>query len=333
MFSGGLDSVVAAHLLKEQGLEVIALHFVLPFYSGIGRSEREVQKYAEKLGVSLRIEEEGEEFLEMIKDPSFGYGKNANPCVDCRIHRVMKAKKIMEEKDAVCLATGEVTGQRPMSQRMDCLYKIERLSGLKGKLLRPLSAKLLEPTDAEVAGIIDRDKLLDISGRSRKVQLEYARKYGLSHASPAGGCLLTNSQTAVRFNDLAAHSPDFSLFDFKLIAWGRHFRTSSSYKLVVSRNESENDVLEKLFSSGMYLFGLRDVPGPLALGTGEPTEKELWFSASVVARFSKARKEKSVAVWAESGGGKRILEVEPASEVDLKDCRINSSEIEAVSKY
>lgn len=327
MFSGGLDSVIASHLLKEQGLEIVALNFVLPFYSGIGRTDREVKKHAEKLGVRLRMEEEGEEFLDMIKDPSFGFGKNANPCVDCRIFRLAKAKQIMEEEGAVCLATGEVVGQRPMSQRMDCLYKVERLSGLKGKLLRPLSAKLLTPTDVEQAGIVDREKLLGISGRSRKVQLAYARQHGLSHASPAGGCLLTNTETAVRYNDLAAHDPDFTLSDFKLIAWGRHFRTSPDFKVIVSRNESENDVLEKLFSPGMYLFSLRDVPGPLALGVGEPTEEDLRFGASAVVRFSKAKKEKGVSVQIDSDDESMLLEVEAADEEKLNSYRVIRSAV------
>ncbi|MFP4014330.1 MAG: hypothetical protein ACLFVQ_09620 [Chitinispirillaceae bacterium] len=330
MFSGGLDSVIAAHLLKEQGLEVVALNFVLPFYSGIGRTDREVKTHAEKLGVRLRMEEEGEEFLDMIKEPSFGFGKNANPCVDCRIYRLAKARQIMEEENAVCLATGEVVGQRPMSQRMDCLYKVERLSDLKGKLLRPLSAKLLTPTDVEQAGIVDREKLLCISGRSRKVQLAYARQHGLSHASPAGGCLLTNTETAVRYNDLIENNPDFALSDFKLIAWGRHFRTSPYFKVIVSRNESENDVLEKLCSSGMYLFSLRDVPGPLALGVGEPTEADLRLGASAVVRFSKVRKEKNVAVMVGSGGKKRILEVGSAGEEELENIRVSSSRTRVV---
>lgn len=325
MFSGGLDSVVAVHLLKEQGLDVTALHFVLPFYSGLGRTDWQVKKYAEKLGVTLRIEEEGEEFLEMIKDPSFGFGKNANPCVDCRIHRLMKAKKIMEEEGAVCLATGEVAGQRPMSQRMDCLHKVERLAGLKGKLLRPLCAKLLPPTDAENAGIIDRSRLLEISGRSRKMQLEYAKAHGLSHATPAGGCLLTNIETGVRFNDLSQYDPQFTLADFKLIAFGRHFRSSSQYRTIVSRSESENEMLEKLYTPEMHMFSLQDIPGPLAIGAGDPTESELLFSASTVVRFSKVRNETNVKVVVEKAGQKRIVETGAALDEELDRCRISSA--------
>jgi len=324
MFSGGLDSVMAAHLLKEQGLCVTALHFVLPFYSGIGKSFNLVEKYAADLGVPLRIEEEGEEFLEMIRSPKFGFGKNANPCIDCRIDRLKRAAKIMDEMGAVCLATGEVAGQRPMSQKMHCLHKIERFSGLKGKLLRPLSAKLLEPTEVELSGIVDREKLLGISGRTRAVQLAYSAKHGLSHSPPAGGCLLTNIETGVRFNDLAAHNPQFTLADFKLLAYGRHFRTSPKYRVIVSRHENENEVLEQLYMPEMYKIFLRDTLGPLAVGVGEPDEDELRFSASAVMRFSKVRSENQAAVIIERDGRNSVLNVNTAEEHELDKYRVTS---------
>jgi tRNA U34 2-thiouridine synthase MnmA/TrmU len=351
MFSGGLDSVIAVHLLKSQGLNVTALHFVLPFYSGLDRKPTQVQAYADALGVPLRIEEEGEEFLEMVRDPRFGYGKNANPCVDCRAHRVTKAARVMEELGAACLATGEVVGQRPMSQKLYTLQRIENITGLKGKLLRPLSAKLLAPTDAETVGIVDREKLLDISGRSRVVQLAYAKKHGLIHASPAGGCLLTNIETGARFNDLAAHDPNYSLADFKLLAYGRHFRMSSGYRVIVSRDEGENVALEKISGAVLaplpestpaavsvltqtpnrdtLLFYLRGALGPLALGLGVPSESELRLSAAAVARFSKLRGEEKaeVAVCGNVNGSEinRALEVRPASDAELDGFRVSSS--------
>jgi len=324
MFSGGLDSVIAAHLLKEQGLQVTALHFVLPFYCGVGKSFNQVEKYAADIGVPLRIEEEGEEFLDMIRSPKFGFGKNANPCIDCRIYRLMKARQIMEETGAVCLATGEVVGQRPMSQKMNSLRKVEKLSGLKGKLLRPLSAKLLEPTDVELSGIVDREKLLDISGRTRAVQLAYAAKHGLSHSAPAGGCLLTNVETGTRFNDLASYNSSFSLADFKLLAYGRHFRTSPKYRVIVSRNEGENEVLEKLYRPDMYKIFLRDTLGPLALGIGSPDEDELRFGAGAVMRFSKVRNENSAAVIVERDGVSRVLDVKAVMEDELDRYRVIS---------
>jgi len=334
MFSGGLDSVMAVHLLKSQGLDVTALHFVLPFYAGLDKNPEQVQTYAAALGVPLRIEEEGEEFLAMIRDPEFGFGKNANPCIDCRIHRLKKAARIMEEMGAVCLATGEVAGQRPMSQKLYMMRRIEKLSGLAGKLLRPLSAKLLDSTEAEVAGIIDREKLLDITGRSRSVQLAYAKEHGLMHSSPAGGCILTNIETGARFNDLAANNPEYSLADFKLLAYGRHFRTSPEYRVIVSRDEGENDALEKILAlastlksasvltteaglmqgpastvtegrkstpvsasaPNMVQMYLRDALGPLALGIGDPEESDLQFAASAVVRFSRMRSAEKAAV-------------------------------------
>jgi len=246
MYSGGLDSTIAIHLLKSQGLDVTALHFRMPFNVGVGTLPLEVMGYADALGVPLRVEEEGEDFVDMVRSPQFGYGKNANPCIDCRIHRLKKAAKIMEETGAVCLATGEVAGQRPMSQKIYTMMRIEKHAGLKGKLLRPLSAKLLPPTEAEIAGIIDREKLLDISGRSRAVQLAYSKQYGLQHGSPGGGCLLTNVETAARFNELMAHDPQFTLEEFKLLAYGRHFRRPSGYRVIIARDGDENDRIEKI---------------------------------------------------------------------------------------
>jgi tRNA U34 2-thiouridine synthase MnmA/TrmU len=338
MFSGGLDSTIAVHLLKSQGLEVTALHFVLPFYSGLGRRPAQIEAYADALGVPLRVEEEGEEYLAMIRNPKFGFGKNANPCVDCRIHRLTKAGRIMEETGAACLATGEVAGQRPMSQKIDTLRKVEKLAGLKGKLLRPLSAKLLPPTEAEEAGIVDREKLLDISGRSRAVQLAYAKEYGLSHSSPAGGCLLTNIETGVRFDDLVSHDPAYSLADFKLLAYGRHFRTSPEYRVIVSRDGDENEAIEKIgasapASANTVRFLLRDAPGPLALGIGKPGEFDLLFGASALVRYSKLRAagRAAVIVGGRIGGDEinRVLEVKAAEESELDKYRVSSSNIKS----
>jgi len=296
MFSGGLDSVTATHLLKSQGLQIKALHFLLPFYSGLGRSYKEVRRYADSLGVPIRIEEEGEEFLDMILDPAFGYGKNANPCMDCRIARLKKAAKIMEEEGASFIATGEVIGQRPMSQRMECLHTIEKRANLQGILLRPLSARLLPPTKVEEQGLVDRERLLAISGRSRKVQLEYAREHGLIHDSPAGGCLLTHADPARRFNELVSMNQKISLNDFKLLAWGRHFRLSPLCKVIVSRNESENGVLEKIVTSDDYFMYMDEIPGPVAILRGICTEDEISSAASVLVRFSKARNSGMVKV-------------------------------------
>jgi tRNA U34 2-thiouridine synthase MnmA/TrmU len=359
MYSGGLDSTIAIHLLKSQDLDVTALHFRMPFNVGVGTSPLEVMGYADALGVPLRVEEEGEDFVDMVRSPQFGYGKNANPCIDCRIHRLKKAAQIVEEEGAVCLATGEVAGQRPMSQKIYTLMRIEKHAGLKGKLLRPLSAKLLPPTEAETAGIINREKLLDISGRSRAVQLAYSKQHGLKHGSPGGGCLLTNVETAARFNDLAAHNPQFTLEEFKLLAYGRHFRRPSGYRVLVARDGDENDSIERICRLAelpgvsapwfdvserdvpispvstqgsskrmprIHLFYLRDTTGPIAVGLGEPDESDLQFSAAAAVRFSRLRGEARAAVAVSGEGGiARIIETAPATEEELDKYRICSA--------
>jgi tRNA-uridine 2-sulfurtransferase len=356
MYSGGLDSTIAVHLLKSQGLDVTALHFRMPFNVGIGTSPNEVMGYADALGVPLRVEEEGEDFVDMVRNPRFGYGKNANPCIDCRIHRLKSAAKIMEETGAVCLATGEVAGQRPMSQKIYTMMRIEKHSGLKGKLLRPLSAKLLPPTEAEEAGIIDREKLLDISGRSRAVQLAYSKQYGLQHGSPGGGCLLTNVETAARFNELMAHNPQFTLEEFKLLAYGRHFRRPSGYRVIIARDGDENDRIERICRLAelpgisapwmdvskkrdvptpnqnaskqmpkISLFYLRDTTGPIAVGLGDPDESDLQFSASAVVRFSRLRGKDRAAVAVCGDGVDRMIETVAAGEEELDRCRICST--------
>ncbi len=322
MFSGGLDSVIAAHLLKNQGLQIKALHFVLPFYSGLGGSYKEVRRYADALEIPIRIEEEGEEFLDMVLDPDFGYGKNANPCMDCRIERLKKAEKIMKEEGASFIATGEVVGQRPMSQRMDCLHRIEKRANLKGVLLRPLSARLLPSTIVETQGLVDRERLLAISGRSRKVQLEYAREYGLIHDTPAGGCLLTHADPARRFNELVSQNQEIFLNDFKLLAWGRHFRLSSSCKVIVSRNESENNILEKIVAAEDYYMYMSEIPGPVAILRGICTDDEISAAASVLVRFSKARNTGKVKVKVFHKESTFLKEVESANDQYCQALRI-----------
>ena len=323
LFSGGLDSVCATHLLLSQGLKLKALHFVLPFYSGLGMPHGQVRAAAGKLGVPLQIIEEGEEYLTVVKNPVFGFGKNANPCVDCRIHRLSAAKKIMEAEGASFIATGEVVGQRPMSQRMDCLHKIENHAGLKGYLIRPLSAKLLPPTVAEEKGIINREKLLSIAGRGRKEQLAYARSHGLVHGTPAGGCTLTNERTAERFNDLIRFTPDFDLEDFRLIAYGRHFRLSPACKLIVGRDDADNIALAAVASPADSLLYLPDgIPGPLGILRGAPVQEFTSKAASLFARYTKFRNEKSCSVILKSSGDEQTIEALPATDEECARLRI-----------
>jgi tRNA-specific 2-thiouridylase len=323
MFSGGLDSVCATHLLLSQGLKLKALHFVLPFYAGLGMHFEPVKAAAEKLGVPLEIIEEGEEYLAVVKNPAFGFGRNANPCVDCRIYRLGRAKRIMEAESASFIATGEVVGQRPMSQRMDCLHKIENHAGLKGYLLRPLSAKRMPPTLAEQKGLVCREKLLSISGRGRKEQIAYAKRFGLVHGTPAGGCILTNEKTADRFNDLVRHKPDYDLEDFKLLARGRHFRLSPSCKLIVGRDDPDNTALEKIASVADGLLYLPDsIPGPLGVLRGDSIQEFKAESASILSRYTKFRDEKSCRVVFKYMDKEEIIAALPATEEECDRLRI-----------
>lgn len=289
MFSGGLDSTIVAHLLKSQGVKIKALHFVLPFYSGVGFPHNKIKESAESLNVPLQIVEEGSEYLDMIRNPYFGFGKNANPCVDCRIHRLQKAKKIMELEGASFIATGEVAGQRPMSQGFNTMNAIEKRAGVKGLLLRPLSAQLFPPSQAEINGIIDREKMLNWSGRGRFAQLEYAKKHNLKYASPAGGCILTTVDSSRRFHEYAASTSDLNLNDFKLLAYGRHFRISPATKFIVSRNETENSILLQVLSSDNTYLQMVDSTGPVGIVRGKYTEKELTLCGTILSRFSKEK--------------------------------------------
>lgn len=321
MLSGGLDSMMTAHILKNQGLKLLALHYVLPFYSGLGFNHRQIKAYAEQLGIPLRIEEEGEEYLAMIKSPEFGYGKNANPCLDCRIHRLVKAKSIMHEVGASFIATGEVIGQRPKSQRLECLHLIEHRTGLDGRLLRPLSALLLPETIPEKQGLVDRSKLMDLHGRNRKPQLAYAKANGLRHNPPAGGCLLTNEGPSQRYLVLSEKYPDFDFTDFRLVAYGRHFILNPDCRLVVARDDRENDILELIIGKDDCQVDLTDIPGPLGILRGTFGEAEMRKAASFVARYSRARNNASVKVKVfRTTGEIHFFDVAPALPQECEAC-------------
>ena len=207
LISGGLDSVLAARVVMEQGFEVVGLYFTTAFSKSFGKEQgTPAARVSKAIGMELRVMDLGQEYIDLIRNPKHGYGKNINPCIDCKIFMLSKARAVMDELGAPFIITGEVLGQRPMSQRLDTLNVIERDSGLKGLILRPLSAKLLLPTKAELEGIINRERLLDISGRSRNPQLKLAEKYGITgYSTPAGGCLLTDENFADKLRDLFAH--------------------------------------------------------------------------------------------------------------------------------
>ena len=312
MFSGGLDSTLAAKVLLEQGIAVEAANFttVLSKRQTPG-SESAAKRMADKLAVKLHEIDISEEQLAIVKSPRFGHGSSMNPCIDCHILMARKAKVLMEETGAAFVATGEVLGQRPMSQRRQALMLVERESGLPGLLLRPLSAKLLEPTIPEQQGLVDRGKLLGICGRSRKPQMELAAQYGITdYPSPAGGCILTEKSFGNRLRDLLEHEPDAGLDEVELLKCGRHMRLDDGVKVIVARNEEECQWLES-HRGTMATFTATDFPGPLVLATPEITFERAGVVAAITASYGKGKDKDTVRVLWKEGETETVVEVEP----------------------
>ncbi len=260
LLSGGLDSILAVKILQKQDIEVTGISFVSFFFNA-----DLAQKAAKELKIELKIVDFSDEHLAMVKNPGHGYGKAINPCIDCHILMLKKARQIMEKEKFDLVATGEVLGERPMSQNRQALELIEKESGLKSYLLRPLSAKLLEPTIPEEKGLVNRDKLLDISGRSRKKQMALAKQWRIKeYPTPAGGCCLTDLQFAERFKQLLAFWPDCQGSDVLLLKLGRHFWIEDNL-IVVGRNEAENKQIKEMAQKGDVLIEAKKFPGPSIL--------------------------------------------------------------------
>ena len=325
MLSGGLDSILAIKLMQEQGIEVQAVNFSIDFCACIMQNgENVATKAAKMLGVSIKVMDVTEEYLIVLKNPKHGYGANINPCIDCKIFMLKKAKEMMQECGASFIITGEVLGERPMSQRLDALNIITRDAGLKGLLLRPLSAKLLDPTIPEKEGAVDRSKLLDISGRSRKPQFALAKQYGIKeYPNPAGGCLLTDPGFTNRVKDLIKYD-SLAAADLKLLTVGRHFRLSPSAKLAVGRDQDENGALEALAKPKDIFFKLKDHQGPLAVLRGDHDEGVLSLGASVTAYHSKFRNKASLNVnyWSPGSEEKQTITVKPAAADEVEKLRL-----------
>ena len=288
LLSGGLDSALAIHLVKRQGIEVTALHFA-SFFSPLDLTKEDspVQILAKNLGVPLIVMQKGDDFVELIRNPRYGLGKNLNPCIDCRIYTFVRAKKLMEDMGASFIVTGEVAGQRPMSQRKNTMRLIDKRSGCEGLVLRPLSAKILPATIPETQGLVDRERLLGVTGRGRKTQLALAAELGLTgYSPPAGGCLLTDPGFARRLRDLLDDSVDISKSDLELLRVGRHIRLRPGLKIVVGRNEDENIRITDLAVEGM-LFAPKDFPGPVVLALDQPEPEEETLIGSILLRYVK----------------------------------------------
>ena len=266
LLSGGLDSILTCRMMLEQGIEVIAVNFTSPFCTCTRKGCRhQASKVAEELGIEIKLLPTGQEYIEMVKHPKHGRGRNMNPCIDCRIFTFTRARVFADEIGADFVFSGEVLGERPMSQHMKALLIIEKESGLEGRLLRPLSAQLLEPTIPEKTGIVDRGKLLQVQGRCRQPQMQLAAGFGMTdYPCPAGGCLLTDRQFATRLRDAFAHGED-KVRDMQFLKLGRHFRLPSGTKVIVGRNETENEMLRSLTQESDLIIEAQDVVGPVTV--------------------------------------------------------------------
>ena len=327
LFSGGLDSILVVKILESQGIGVKAVMFVSPFFEdrSLGNPASLIETVWEKWQVSLEVVDLTEPYFPMLKSPPHGYGKNLNPCIDCKILMLKEAKKLMEKTGARFIATGEVIGQRPMSQRRDTMRIIKRDSGLEGLLLRPLSAKLLPETIPEREGWVNRERLYDISGRSRARQMALAEKFKIrEYPSPAGGCILTDPVLSKRIEYVLKEQIEIQAGDIALCRVGRHFVWDDGTHLIVARNQAENARLTSLAPRGQTLLKVRHFPGPLGLFFSRaPETAKLLTAAEIVCRYSKARHENSVEVQAieVKNGRERILTVTPRWELNGTGCR------------
>ena len=315
LLSGGLDSTLAAKMMIDQVIDLFAIHFTSPFCTctrGAASSgcRSQAQIVAGRMGIPVRTVSKGKEYLEIVRNPRHGRGSAMNPCVDCRIFTLRKSREYMEEIGASFLVTGEVVGQRPMSQRMDALRVIEKHSGCAGIVLRPLSAHHLEPTLPEREGWVDREKLLAIVGRSRKEQIRLAEEWNVAdYPCPAGGCLLTDKTFAIKVRDLLDHSASPDMTDLNLLKVGRHFRMPDGRKVIVGRDEAENRKLEALGAGKMRVYIADGFSGPSIGVNGDGSDAPIGLLARMFTRYSKPGTPAPFPVREVSGGTERRISI------------------------
>jgi tRNA-specific 2-thiouridylase len=322
LLSGGLDSTLAAKLILNQGIDVIAVNFVSPFFV-CAKDDGGAAEAAKQLSVPLKVVNVGDEYLKMVRKPKHGYGRNMNPCIDCRIFILKKAKKYAKEIGASFIFTGEVLDERPMSQHSRAMKIIEEEAGLKGKILRPLSAKLLPETVMEKKGIVDREKLLGIRGRSRKPQIKLAEGFNIKdYPSPAGGCLLTCKEYADKLRDLFRHKKRCSMADVSLLKVGRHFRFGEN-KIIVGRNEAENNCLTAEKAQNDYYFEVPDVGSPITILQGAKTKNAIRMTAALTAFYSDAKSDKATVNFGRERLDKSII-VSIPTRTEVENLRISN---------
>ena len=294
MISGGLDSILAAKLIKEQGIEVIGICFRSYFFN-----EENAKRMTKQIDIPLEVVDFSKEHFEMVKSPDHGWGKNMNPCIDCHAMMMRYSGELLKKFDADFIITGEVLNQRPMSQNRSALDVVKKQSGLSDKILRPLCAKNLKPTQMEIDGLVDREKLLNISGRNRKPQMALAEEWGIKeYPSPAGGCKLTEPNYSIRLKDVLDRKGDATEKDIHLLKFGRHFVTDNGTKVVVSRTAEEGNELKKLLNKDDLMFITSNYNGAMVIIPEgyTPNDEDLTFACRLAVRYSKGRDEENVEV-------------------------------------
>ena len=313
LFSGGLDSMLAAELIRRQNIDVLCLTFTTPFFNA-----EKAQTAARQINLPLTVEDITPQHLKMLKSPRYGYGKNMNPCIDCHILMLQEAGKKMVETGADFILTGEVLGQRPMSQGKQSLYVVAKNSGFSDYILRPLSAQLLEPTKAERECKVDRSQLLSIQGRGRKEQMQLACDFGITnYAPPAGGCLLTDPMFTRRLRDLFSHQEDYDIHDLDLLKYGRHFRADDQGKIIVGRNNLDNEKLRGLSTDDDLVLFMADFPGPHVV-VPHGNEALLPLAASLCVRYSDAPADLEANVICQYKNSSRTIKAKAAAKEDCE---------------
>ncbi len=312
LFSGGLDSILAAEVVRRQNIEVLCLTFETPFFSA-----EKAKAAARQINLPLVVENFTADHLVMLKSPRYGYGKNMNPCIDCHTLMLKFAGRKMEETGTDFIFTGEVLGQRPMSQGKQSLFIVAKNSGYPDYILRPLSAQLLDPVKAEREGKIDRSRLLALQGRGRKPQMQMAVDFGITnYAPPAGGCLLTDSIFTKRLRDLFSHEEDRHIRDIELLKYGRHFRVNDNSKIIVGRNKADNISLQARVTEDDFVLFMAEFPGPQVLVPYGSDEEIMNIAASLCIRYSDAPDDQEAVVICQKGDTSTKIMAKAATKED-----------------
>ncbi|AOR22582.1 DUF814 domain-containing protein [Clostridium taeniosporum] len=323
MISGGLDSILAAKLIKDQGIEVIGICFKSYFFN-----EENAKRMTKQIGIKLEVIDFSEEHFELVRNPKHGWGKNMNPCIDCHSMMMNYSGKLLEQFNADFIITGEVLNQRPMSQNRQALNIVKKESGYSDKILRPLCAKNLNPTQMEIDGLVDREKLLKISGRSRTVQMELAETWGIKdYPSPAGGCKLTEPNYSIRLRELVNRKSNVTQRDIDFLKYGRHFITPNNVKIIVSRTAEEGEELKKILTKEDLVFLTSKFNGAMVIipSGNNSGEEDIILACRFAVRYSKGKDKESVEVKFGNSGTefKNFRNVDSVTQKEMEEYNLN----------